>query len=189
MKRLVLLLSLLVCCLLGTGVLFALSAGQSSITLGAEFCKQDILYTEHYVNRSTIGPGVKAEYYYRSDGRFSFGAELFAGYFNYKDFHTFWDLRAVGELQVHIAEFKNSKGGSTNLSVTVGAGPGIAIRDDAKAGTYGLVKAMFSAAYEFPNGMAAGIDLEGSATFQSNESSVTMLSASLSYTIPIGGKK
>ncbi len=189
MKRKYLFLVFLICFVLCSEMLFASSIGQSTITFGAEFCRQDILYSEHYFNKSTIGPGIKADYYYRLDERFSLGAELFAGYFNYKDFHTYYDLRVVGEMRIHIADIENTSGGSTNFSATLGVGPGIAIRDDSKAGAYGLVKGMLSAAYEFPNGMAAGIDLEGSATFQSDESTVTMLAASLGFTIPIGGEK
>lgn len=175
--------------LLTSAVVFASPAKQSRIAFGADFGSQTIVYNRHYFNRSSIGPGLRVEYSYKLDDFIALGAAFTGGYYNYKDFHSYWDLRFVPEIKMYIMDRKDSENGAFFLSASIGVGPGFALREDKEWGIYGLTKAMISAGYEFKNGLGIGVDLDGSITYQNDQSIVTMINAALVVSIPLGGKK
>ncbi len=141
LRRKVVLL-LLVCFVIGGGILFASEVGQSSAAFSAGFCNQNILYNENSTVYSAMGPGIRADYFYRFDDRFSFGVDVFAGYFKYQDFHSFFDLRGFLDMRIHLLDKETSNGGSFNISTTFGGGAAVSIREDTKAGSFGVMKAL-----------------------------------------------
>lgn len=171
-------------------MLFAGVSGQHRINVGADIGWQHINYNHHYIDKAALGPGLKVEYNYRFDDFISFGAALTGGYYNYKDFHTYWDIRIIPEFRMHILGRKgDSVDGAFFLSAAIGMGPGLALREDKQWGVYGLLNGTISAGYEFRGGLAIGVDLESSVTFQNDESVVSMFDAVLVVSIPLGGKK
>lgn len=177
---------ILFCC----GILFAAVTGQSRIAIGADVGRQRIDYNKHYIDKATIGPGLKVEYTYRYDDFISFGTALTAGYYKYEDFHTYWDIRLIPEFKMHFLGRKGDfAAGAFYLSASIGIGPGLALREDKQWGVYGLFNGMISAGYEFKGGLAIGVDIESSVTFQNDESIISMIDAALVVSIPLGGKK
>lgn len=169
--------------------LFAHATNKSNLTVSPGIAIQHIQYNDHYLDRSTVGPVLIADYYYDYDEYTALGGEITSGYFNYKDFHSYFDTRLVAQFKFRM--FRINLGGEKNLSFyySAGVGVGIGVRDDKDWGVYGVVKGGLSLEFAAPSGWGGTLGVNALISFQGDQSAVAQYCLSLGVIIPLGGKR
>lgn len=166
---------------------FAQIKNPSRLTISPAVSIQEIRYDRHYVDKSTIGPGLSFDYYYFFDDTKALGGELSIGYFNYNNFHSYIDARLEAEFQFRALKFKLGGEKFFSVNLAAGVGVGLAYREDADWGVYGIYKGGIGA--EFNSGWGLGVNLgfDASLTFQ-HESFIAQYMFLLGIVIPLGGR-
>ena len=183
MKKAIALMALLLVCF----AVFAQIKNPSRLTISPAVSIQEIRYDRHYVDKSTVGPGLSFDYYYFFDETKALGGELSIGYFNYNNFHSYIDARLEAEFQFRALKFKLSGEKFISVNLAAGVGVGLAYREDADWGVYGIYKGGIGV--EFNSGWGLGVNLgfDASLTFQ-RESFVAQYMFLLGIVIPLGGR-
>ena len=185
MKRAIALLALLLVCFAA----FAQIKNPSRLTISPAVSIQEIRYNRHYVDKSTVGPALAFDYYYHLDETKALGGELSIGYYNYNGFHSYIDARLMPQFLVRVLNFNLGGDKFISVNLSAGVGAGLAYREDADWGVYGIYKG--GVAVEFNSGWGLGVNLgfDASLTFQKSESFVAQYMMSLGIVIPLGGKE